>query len=187
MNSEINQENINTDGGDNAGRDLIKQIFISQRASRLNGLIKRFRDELRRSAQTEDKHPVIEHYGTNIDRKIIGLEEKLKKASLSEDNITRAMIFKEIFYKTITERRFYKSGQEIYSELMNRVYHAFVVHVVPLIDQKASQNTINAEVSVIIQNIANEIGDNIDIVSIDQIEGIIYYLTGNCHLKWHKE
>ncbi|MHB0946973.1 MAG: ABC-three component system protein [Sedimentisphaerales bacterium] len=43
-----------------------------------------------------------------------------------------------------------------------------------------------AEASLITQ-LTNELGDNADIISFNEIEGMLYYLTGKCHIKWHKE
>jgi hypothetical protein len=178
------QKNINA-RGHVAGRDIT--IHEAQSQFSYDGLIKRLKEELNAEKKTAENHEVLDFYGENIDREVLGLEKKLEKAHVEKDVILRAMKFKEIFSKALASRRFYKSGQIIYSELMCQLYNAFMARVVPLIDKGASLSEVRSEVALIVQGTVDKVGNNVDIISSAQIEGILYYLTGNCHIKWHKE
>ena len=184
----MSQKGINTNGGDNAGGDINKTInnYPSEQ-SPLARLIDNLKIEIEQQDKTNDTHEMLELYTENIDREIIGLNEKLKKANKDEKTISRAMKVKEIFSKILAERTFYKSGQKVYSELMNHIYLGFNSNVMPLIEEKAPDHKIEAAVSVVIQDIISKIGVGCDIVSSLEIEGILYYLTGNCHIRWHKK
>lgn len=183
MVSEVNQKNIHA-GGDVVGGN--KTTHIHQQLSSFGKLCANLRRELIAGDKTEDNHCILDHYRENVDSEIIGLEEKLRKGKINENRIKKAMRVKEVFSKVLARRKFYKAGQHVYSELMNQMFLQFKARAVPLINTDASESDVESETALIINEMLIQIGDNLDLINSQQIEGILYYLTGNCHIQWHK-
>ena len=112
MRHKVNQHHINTTGDVVAGH----KITLNQQLNAFDKLVANLRKEIQEGEITKDDHSILNHYDENIDSEIIGLEKKLEKAEINKNTIKKAMKLKEVFSKILARRRFYKSGQDIYSE-----------------------------------------------------------------------
>ncbi len=129
----------------------------------------------------------LEHYKNSIDTTIIGLEKKLENGQRQEfyDFALRA---KESFAKKIAEHTFSENAQQIYALLLGEVYVGFNNHVYPHILEGKDIASINAIVELsIVNHIENLLGEDADVLEIykEEINGMLYFLTGNCHIKWN--
>ncbi|MCB0278526.1 MAG: hypothetical protein KDD94_03440 [Calditrichaeota bacterium] len=123
-----------------------------------------------------------------ISRDIVGLEKKLEDANMAH-HIVSFEFLKQEYYKKLTKYQFFEPAQEIHSFLLAVVYEKFRNLVYPMIRENASEKdilrAISTEIVEPILSIINEEGcDDIMGLSAIEIEGMIHYLTGQCHLKW---
>lgn len=124
-------------------------------------------------------------------RDSIGLEQKLidgDKRHLIDD----AIWLKQEYCKKLTRFQFYEPAQEIHAFLLGIVVERFRNIVFPLIRLEASEIDVSRAISVdivepILKIIQNEGCNDVMGLSSTDIEGMIYFLTGLCHIKWTKQ
>ncbi len=125
-----------------------------------------------------------------VQRDVIGLEQKLLEGN-RKDLIDDAIWLKEEYFKKLTKFQLYNSAQKIQAHLLASILERFRNKIYPLIVSDADDVTVSAAISNEIVNplillIEQEgLEDNILSFSATDIEGMIYYLTGRCHLKWN--
>ncbi|MBY2994505.1 hypothetical protein ELI49_24210 [Rhizobium ruizarguesonis] len=120
------------------------------------------------------------------DEKVIGLEEKLRLAG-RDDQVVFATGLKENVYGEIKANQFSRAYQLIVATLMAKVHERFNSQVRHLINAGVDASLIDQAVSNIITTpIANELDEcpQFEDVAIDYVRGMIYFLTGNCHIRW---
>ena len=126
----------------------------------------------------------IQHYTATIDG-FVGLEPKLTEAGF-ENDIDWAQQMKEYFYKKITENNLSKATQKIYAFLLARIYVLFNLHIKGAVNDGVSKDVIREMIIVkVIQPVQDMLGENnvLDLYD-DDITAMIYFLTGNCHIRW---
>ena len=108
-----------------------------------------------------------------------------------KDLIDDAIWLKEEYYKKLTKFQLYQSAQKIQAHLLASILERFRNKIHPLIIAEAEDAKVSCAISdeivkPLISLIEQEgLEDNILGFSATDIEGMIYYLTGRCHLKWN--
>jgi hypothetical protein len=121
------------------------------------------------------------------EKRVIGLEKKLKDGQF-DDFYGYASYVKEIFAKKIEKHRFSKTAQNILLFILGNVYVLFHQKIFSLIISQENHKTIMDKIqNDIIDEMINRLGENVLGIYSDCIAGSIYFLTGNCHIKWSKE
>ena len=149
-------------------------------------------EHLRNEILGNTRQEIIEElltYKTKIDG-TKGLEEKLQDGGFSPSYISFALHQKEMYAKKAMRYECYPSAQVINRDLFASIKSKFDVYVQPLI-------VSNASISIVMETVSEKIVDPIMTIldsngeadeylnySIDHIYGMIYYLTGMCHLNW---
>ena len=163
-------------------------INIGNSRSRLSATFKRLEQEILNNTRKE----VIDElllYTTKLDG-TKGLEEKLQDGGFQKMFIQKAIIQKEMYAKRATKYECYPAAQEIILSLFARIKNEFDVRIYPMIIKGADVPSIMQEVhkqivSPILQMIEmNGANDQSLYFNMDHIYGMIYYLTGMCHLNW---
>lgn len=163
-------------------------INISNSRSRLSATFERLEQEILNNTRKE----VIDElllYTTKLDG-TKGLEEKLQDGGFQKMFIQKAIIQKEMYAKRATKYECYPAAQEIILSLFARIKNEFDVRIYPMIIKGADVPSIMQEVhkqivSPILQMIEmNGANDQSLYFNMDHIYGMIYYLTGMCHLNW---
>lgn len=117
---------------------------------------------------------------------VIGLEQKLRNGG-RDDLLDVAIERKDAFAKRLMKSQLNRRRQWIFLYILQKISFAFEEMVRPLIRQGASTETIDSViVNAIVDNIYREVvGEDI---TIDQhlISGMLYFLTGKCHLIWEQ-
>ena len=79
-----------------------------------------------------------------------------------------------------------ETAQLIYAFLLAKVYSSFQTNIYPRISEGLSEEFINQLVTeYIIKPLEDILGNNLLRIYDDEINGMIYFLTGNCHIKWN--
>lgn len=163
-------------------------INIGNSRSRLSATFERLEQEILNNTKKE----VIDElllYTTKLDG-TKGLEEKLQDGGFQKMFIQKAIIQKEMYAKRATKYECYPAAQEIILSLFARIKNEFDVRIYPMIIKGADVPSIMQEVhkqivSPILQMIEmNGANDQSLYFNMDHIYGMIYYLTGMCHLNW---
>ena len=131
----------------------------------------------------------LKYYQTKLDG-TKGVEEKLADGGFRPAKIQEAKRLKELYAKIAMRYDCYPSAQKIIYDLFARIKHEFDTSIFPLIEQQQP-------VTILMQNIRNKIvipirdmlesnGSHDTVLGFneDHIYGMIYYLTGMCHLNW---
>lgn len=163
-------------------------INIGNSRSRLSATFERLEQEILNNTRKE----VIDElllYTTKLDG-TKGLEEKLQDGGFQKMFIQKAIIQKEMYAKRATKYECYPAAQEIILSLFARIKNEFDVRIYPMIIKGADVPSIMQEVhkqivSPTLQMIeTNGENDQFLYFNMDHIYGMIYYLTGMCHLNW---
>lgn len=111
------------------------------------------------------------------------LETKLTSAGKTEE-IAEAMELKEKFTKFLTKNSLSSIAQDAYAKVLCKLKISYEHTVKPLIKSKASE----VEIDTAVLKIINEIYDDLKGTPLEsdhmQIKGMLYFLTGNCHIEW---
>lgn len=124
---------------------------------------------------------VVEH--ENIE----GLDGKFSAASRI-DQLDMAKAMKEMIYGELRQNMFSRTFQTIYATLMGKIYEEFQIWARPAIESGAARAQIDLVINQkIVQPIVHELEncESFDGVATQTVRGMLYFLTGNCHLVWH--
>jgi len=187
------KQSRNVVGGDQAGRDIHKNVVFAYPTaagcrSEIERLTEKFRVERAGDIVFSETIAKLEHYQTQVpDDPVIGVEDKLNAAGWSPQQVEFAKKTKELFVKKILEFQLSESAQRIEALLLAEVYSRFHLAIAPLIDSDAELAAINRAVqNEIINPIQEMLGENVLELYADEIDGMLYFLTGNCHIRWTK-
>ena len=185
---EAKQEK-NIVGGDQAGRDINKNIYIvpndGGRRTPMGNLIEKFRYEKKNDIQFKKTIEKLEHYSRRVEGdEIIGLEAKLKAAEY-DAFIEFAQKTKELFAKKLAKHQFSESAQQIYAFLLAEMWDRYYRNVYPQIQNGLPQDRICKLVETqVLDPIKELLEENVLELYADEISGMLCFLTGNCHIKW---
>lgn len=129
------------------------------------------------------------YYTTKLDG-TKGMEEKLHDGGFSSGFIRAALRKKQQYAKKALQYDCYPSAQEINLLIFADIINAFTVYIEPMINREepidAVMERIHEKVVLPIMSKLNVNGaDDRDLhYTTDHIYGMIYYLTGMCHINW---
>ncbi|TSE03528.1 ABC-three component system protein [Aquimarina algiphila] len=127
----------------------------------------------------------IQHYTSNIDTEVIGLHEKLRRAGY-EKQYKRVNYLKEKYSKLYSENELSLATQKIHAHILAKIWTLFLTYVNPAIDEGYSKTQISAIMNEQVIKPVEEIITQKNVLNLDSsdIVGMIYFLTGNCHINW---
>jgi hypothetical protein len=177
----------NTVGGDNAGGNLTK-IVNNYGAAQLTGmarLIAEYSLEKSSDKQLQAMIETLEHYvSVSPEGDVRGLEVKLDAAGRTGD-LAVARRRKHEAAQFVMKHQSSPSAQKILSHLLGKLLTSFEHKVVPLINASAPRHVIDAAIhEQVIEPAWLFLESNP--LSIDHrlLTGFLYFLGGNCHLRW---
>lgn len=174
--------------GDQAGRDLTKNYILdASRPTPMAFLIQKLKREREGDCKFSETLAILKRYinpppGESVD----GLEVKLKAAN-REALLDYAKRSKEVFAKKLVEHQFSEAAQEILACLLAEIYTRFQNHVVIAVKNGGSPQEVSHIVQTfVLDPVQTLLGENPLSLYAEEINGMLYYLTGNCHIKWVK-
>lgn len=156
----------------------------SRMAADFENLRKEILKEVTQETIEELKYYITELPGTKP------FEEKLNDGGFSDDSIEEATRQKELYRKRAQMYRNYPSAQQINLDLLSSIKNAFYTYIFPLIEEGTPLCTvmerIREKIVLPTKELLNRNGMYDDQLRYneDHIYGMIYYLTGMCHLNW---
>ncbi|WP_281336221.1 ABC-three component system protein [Flavobacterium eburneipallidum] len=130
----------------------------------------------------------MERYLTKKDS--IGLKQKLIDGGFSKRQIIRALERKQLYWKKYEKYKNYEFAQRIHIDLLAKIIIDFETHVEPLIiaeqDQQIVLECIYENVVKPMLTLLNDEGaeDEVLYLNSEEVYGMIFFLTGKCHLNW---
>ncbi|WP_146612676.1 ABC-three component system protein [Paracoccus sediminilitoris] len=196
-NSVSATQNDNRVEGNLAGRDVNQTIHngnvifaypsIPQAPNPFRKLYLRLENEAAESKVLTTYIMQLEIYTRRVENEdVIGLEEKLKLAG-RDHQITIGMALKENVYSDLKSNIFSPAYQLIVATLMSKIHERFESQIRPRIKDGISNGEIDRLFSEIVTvPISNELDEcpQFDSVAMDYVRGMVYFLTGNCHIRW---
>jgi len=182
---DISGDNCKVVAGDDNSR-IENNYYSSGKKGKLAFLFEKLKDKFENEDTISKISDDLRRYKDERDR--IGIEQKLIDANrehLLEDFIWS----KNQYERKLTKFQFYEPAQEIHAFILGIVFEKFRYIIYPLIRNQTPEKDILLAVS---EKIINPIVDLIqeegcnDIMGLSavEIEGMIHFLTGQCHLKW---
>lgn len=164
--------------------------FISTNKTRWQSRFEKLKEEVEKDIRFDVFIDDFKLYNTLLDGK--SMIEKLEDGGFNECEILQANIRKDKYAKKIVKRELYETEQKIDVELFAFIKLNFETFIEPLIENNSSKgiikSTLNNKVIIPILEILNTEGkDDVFLnYNADDILGMVYFLTGKCHLNWKK-
>lgn len=157
-------------------------------SKRMGTYFEKLMDEIRQNV-TEETIDELRYYTTRLDG-TKDMEEKLTDGNFPSYEIQDALRLKEFYAKRAARFEYYPSAQQITLMLFSRIKHEFYTYIFPLIDAETPHAVVMQEIRFRIVVPIMQVLDDNDVheyqlnYNDDHIYGMIYYLTGMCHLNW---
>lgn len=190
--NDVTQTKNTVTNGDIAGRDVVKKsiynfsnISIGAK-TQLEILYAKLEQEKNDSIVFTEIINELLHYTTHAkDTEVIGIEKKLENGNWLEF-LNFAEKSKEKFAKKLLQNEHSETAQTIYAFLLAKVYTSFQTNIYPRLKEGHPNEFITRLISeYIVKPLEEILGDNLLRIFDDEINGMIYFLTGNCHIKWN--
>lgn len=173
-------------GGKFTGRDdnSVTINSTSERSAYLQSLYDKFQAEKDTNPDLKELCEELDYFNSKLDGDMVGLDDKLA-AGNREKIIFYAKTLKEKFHKKlITTSQYSYVAQDINVYLLAKVKRGFMMEIYTLICNNESEEKINYLITErIINPVKTELGINLFKYDEEDIMGMIFFLTGNCHLK----
>ena len=170
-----------------------KKVIINQTPiapqSRLASWFARLQEDFKNDVRLQKKMDDIMRYRAKR-RHTIGLEQKLLDGGFPKNAIDKARRQKQSYAKKATKYQYYEMANKIDNYLFAIVSDHFDREVLPLIEDEKPLREINQavydKVVVPVMEELNTVGDSDTCLcyTLDDVFGMLYYLTGNCHINW---
>ena len=148
-------------------RELAEQLRIDSDEDSQQGFIKR----LQHFAEPPSHAP-------NRD-----LEQKLEDASRT-DVLFDALKWKEQFSKKLLRLQFSLQAQELFVHILSKIHTFFIYKVRPRVIDAAPRTEIDGLIYQLILELYQEVGDSELDMTMTDLQGMVYFLAGNCHIDW---
>jgi len=119
-------------------------------------------------------------------REIIGLKKKLNNGG-REDLYPKAILLKNRFERRIAKAQLSIVEQKVYVQVLSHILSAFDQYIRSKILEGQSKDMVDAAVfEKIIEPVHKAIIDFDDGITKELVSGMLYFLTGKCHVVWDK-
>lgn len=168
-------------GGDIAGRDIVHNNLPHPR--QLDFLTESYKSEVKRKETTSKVISELTHY-RSTKSEVRDLSEKLTEAGFNY-YLEEAEELKELVAKLIIKNQHYRSAQKIITYLLAEVESIFNSEIKPKLNSSVSETDLKVILRTHLeQEILDKLGENVLEIYHRQVNGMVFFLTGNCHLEW---
>lgn len=174
-------DNIDTGGG-----DFFVGVTNHQSSDRIAKIIEASKAWAVDSPEFSDLLDEIDNYEKpRPNRTIIGLAAKLQ-AGKRNDLLPDAMLLKNRVNRKFAKYQFQGHKMAVNNYVYGKINEIFKSKVSPLIRKNSSIEEIDTAISeIIILPLADEVCIADPTFNSDTIRGMLYILTGNCHIEWN--
>lgn len=162
--------------------------IVLKKKSRFSTRFEKLNNEVAADSRYEGVMEELKYYLTKLDG--VDMPTKLRDGGFRENEITEASRKKEKYAKRLEKNKFYESAQWIDSQLFAKIKMDFEAYVDPLIKLGEPKSVIFQKIVEYVVSpvlaLINDEGELDEVLnySAEDILGMVYYLTGQCHLNW---
>lgn len=128
----------------------------------------------------------LQHYLTSTtDGDVRGLEMKLRESGRL-DQLQHATAMKESAFKAIMRRQTSGTAQRIFTIVLDELHTNFMLTATPIIQNEAGRTAVDQAILKVINDTKSILGENVLEITTKDLLSLIYFLGGNCHLRWDK-
>jgi len=168
------------------GRDRIEQHIYNSAPTPLSRLYQILRDDDKSGKYTSQIADQLMHYCAIRSADVRGLEEKLNAGNRG-DLLIEAAELKERAAKLIMRWQTSPVTQDIITHVLAKIHGEFMLAVRPAIEAGAERQTVDELIRTkVVAPTSDMLGDNDLGITIIDIVGLLFYLGGNCHIRWDK-
>ncbi|MES3006621.1 MAG: ABC-three component system protein [Pseudomonadota bacterium] len=190
MSNKTIQSDIAVENGDVVGGNKYSPTYVfAGPVSPITHLSIEYEKEIGRSSPGVSQFlPELKHYMSAVtSSQVQGLEQKLLNANRNGQMVD-ASRQKELFAKQLHKHATSQAAQRIFLYLLGELLQRFRVYAKPIIEEEAPTCEIDRIVfEKVISPALQSLDRNVLDLYHDEIWGMVYYLTGNCHIRWSKE
>ena len=157
--------------------------------SRMASRFRKLKEEIDHDDKLQKKMADIMRYRTKLPH-TLGLKRKLQDGGYNKTAIDKACRLKQGYAKKATKYQYYEMANRIDDYLFAILSNRFDDYVYPLIVNQRPladiKQAVSEQVIIPVMKELNENGED-DIYlcyTTDDILGMLYYRTGNCHINW---
>lgn len=119
-------------------------------------------------------------------RDIIGLKKKLENGDRL-DLYSRAILQKNRFERRVVKSQLSMIEQKVYVQVLSHILSMFDQYIRPKIIADHSKVDVDSQIfQLIIEPVHKAIIDFDDSITTELVCGMLYFLTGKCHIVWDK-
>lgn len=171
--------------GDNAGRDLHKVEHHHHHAtSSLRQIAERYREAHRDDVVFEGFIERLQHFMADVTSgEFLGLDAKLR-AGRRASYIPSAIQLKEEFTKKLYKHQFSEHAQDVFAHILAHIHVSFLNKVRPKIAAGFAIHEVDEIVHGLVADVYDQVGSSPLNITMTEVQGMLYFLTGNCHIEW---
>ena len=128
---------------------------------------------------------LLHYMASPTDGDVRGIEAKLRDSG-REDQLFAAMGMKERAFKSIMRYETSKTAQRVFTIALSDLHARFTLTVTPVIQEGADRVAVDSCINTILQDTQRMLGENVLEFDAMDLLGMLYYLGGNCHIRWDK-
>jgi hypothetical protein len=175
--------------GDVAGGNIDKSKHLHYSGSKseyMKSLQEKFKLDQAQNLQLQSFIDDLDYYYNRRQDDLIELDEKLRAGNRAE-LIYFATDLKDRFHRKLYQYQFSDAAQNIMLHLLAEVQSRFINEIYPLICQNEDPAIVSTTITErLIEPIKDQLDENLLGITSQHINGMLYFLTGNCHIKWTK-
>jgi len=178
-------------GGDNAGHDIINNntynVINSPSSDELALLYAKLKVDGIGDPSTNGFSLKLQHYmAVPTDGDVRGLEEKLKSSGRL-DMLSFAIRQKEIAAKLIMKYQSSRSAQRVFTIILDELHTIYMLTVTPIIESDGDRKSVDAGINQALFTIKSMLGENFLEFTVKDLLALLFFLAGNCHIRWDKD
>lgn len=185
--SVVKQAHIDTSGGDVVGGDLDKSSHLyfnhQYNGDYLGHLYQKLSADIKTERKTEDTCEVLNDFVATTENEVVGLETKLERGGMAPQ-LSYAKACKERYVKNLTRFAMYETAQVIHAYLLGRVESGFATSVLPMLGKIPPEQKLALMRKSVLDPVEAILGQNPLGLHSKEVDGMAFFLTGKCKLKW---
>lgn len=180
-----NELSNNTALGDIAGGNISKNTYMVQpEKSPLKAKLEKLSQDCLNDINFKQYISDLLHYTTSVHPdKQIDLKAKLEMANRADEYVD-ALFLKEQFAKRLYKNGLSEQAQDAYVHILSKLKSDFQLKIKPRIKEDASLTEIGDCLHQIVTEMYGELAGTPLEQDIGSVRGMLYFLTGNCHIEW---
>lgn len=177
----------NIAGGDIVGGNKTVTIVAPSAKGHIDVLNERYKAESGNAEGLSGFICELQHFWNRAtDPDIRGLAAKLRESERS-DIIHAGEVLKEKATMKIVKYQTSPSAQEIFVWALTEMYGRYLLEVTPRIQAGLGRPEIDTLINEkVIDPVLQGLGENVLHLYRDEIIGLMFFLAGNCHIRWDK-